>query len=201
MWFKLAPPAWQAMGLAALVLLVLTALVFDVRQQRIPNVVVVLALGAGLLINLIGPQVWLSSTGLLTAYPSALGARGALLGALTGLAVFLPFYLLRAMGAGDVKLMAGIGAFVGPAAAINLALFILVTGGVLALVRMVWVRKTQQVLFNVAIALGQWGPGSVARFDPATQSVERMPYGVAMAGGLLAYGLWIFSGHAPLVNF
>ena len=201
MQFKLAPDAWQAISLTALALLVLTALVFDLRQRRIPNKLVLLALGAGLLVNLIGPQVWQSGAGLFTAYPGALGAKGALLGALTGLAVFLPFYLLRAMGAGDVKLLAGIGSFVGPVAAINVALFILVTGGVLAVVRMVWVRKTQLVLFNVVTALGQWVPGSVVRFDPATQSADRMPYGVAMAVGLLAYGAWIFSGHNPIVNF
>ena len=201
MQFKLAPDAWQAMGLTALVLLVLAALVFDLRQRRIPNTLVLLMLGAGLLINFIGPQIWLRGTGLLTTYPGALGIKGALLGALTGLAVFLPFYLLRAMGAGDVKLMAGIGSFVGPATAIDVALFILVTGGVLAVVRMVWVRQTQLVLFNVVTALGQWVPGSVARFDPATQSADRMPYALAMAGGLLAYSAWIFSAHAPLVNF
>lgn len=201
MQFNFAPETWQAMGLTTLALLVLTALVFDLRQRRIPNVVVLLALASGLLINLIGPQTWQSGAALLTVYPSALGAKGALLGALTGLAVFLPFYLLRAMGAGDVKLMAGIGSFVGPTTAINVALFILVTGGVLAVVRMVWVRKTQLVLFNVVTALGQWVPGSVARFDAATQSADRMPYALAMAGGLLAYSAWIFSDHAPLVNF
>jgi prepilin peptidase CpaA len=201
MQFNFAPETWQAMGLTTLALLVLTALVFDLRQRRIPNVVVLLALASGLLINLIGPQTWQSGAALLTVYPSALGAKGALLGALTGLAVFLPFYLLRAMGAGDVKLMAGIGSFVGPATAINVALFILVTGGVLAVVRMVWVRKTQLVLFNVVTALGQLVPGSVARFDPATQSADRMPYALAMAGGLLTYSAWIFSDHAPLVNF
>ncbi|MCM2342556.1 prepilin peptidase [Rhodoferax sp.] len=189
------------MGLTALALLVLAALVFDLRQRRIPNKLVLLMLGAGFLINLIGHQTWLQGAGLFTSYPGALGAKGALLGALTGLAVFLPFYLLRAMGAGDVKLMAGIGSFVGPVAAINVALFILVAGGVLAVVRMVWVRKTQLVLFNVVTALGQMVPGSVARFDPATQSADRMPYGVAMAAGLLAYGAWIFSGHNPIVNF
>ncbi|MDD2918565.1 prepilin peptidase [Rhodoferax sp.] len=201
MQFNIVPEAWQAIGLTALVLLVLAAVVFDLRQRRIPNALVLLALGAGLFINLIGPQIWLRGTGLLTSYPSALGAQGALLGALTGLAVFLPFYLLRAMGAGDVKLMAGIGSFVGPATAIDVALFILVTGGVLAMVRMVWVRKTQLVLFNVVTALSQLVPGTAASFDPATQSADRMPYALAMAGGLLAYGAWIFSGHAPLVNF
>jgi prepilin peptidase CpaA len=201
MQFKLAPDAWQAMGLTTLMLLMLAALVFDLRQRRIPNSLVLLALGAGLFINFIGPQIWLRGTGLLSLYPSALGIKGALLGVLTGLAFFLPFYLLRAMGAGDVKLMAGIGSFVGPATAINVALFILVAGGVLAVVRMLWVGKTQLVLFNVVSALSQWVPGSVARFDAATQSADRMPYALAMAGGLLAYGVWIFSGHAPLVSF
>ncbi|MDP3193168.1 prepilin peptidase [Rhodoferax sp.] len=201
MWFKLAPDAWQTLGLTALVLLVLTALVFDLRERRIPNTLVLLTLGAGLVVNLIGPQIWSSGSGLLSTYPGAIGIKGSLLGAVTGLAVFLPFYLLRAMGAGDVKLMAGIGSFVGPATAINVALFILVAGGMLALVRMVWVGKTQLVLFNVVTALGQYVPGSVARFNPATQSADRMPYALAMAAGLLAYGAWIFSGHAPLVNF
>ncbi len=198
---KLAPDAWQAIGLTALALLVLAAVVFDLWQRRIPNTLVLLALGAGLLINLIGPQIVLSGSGLITPYPGALGVKGALLGALTGLAVFLPFYLLRAMGAGDVKLMAGIGSFIGPAAAIDVALFILVTGGVMALVRMVWVRKTQLVLSNVFTALSQLVPGTAAQFDPATQSADRMPYALAMAGGLLGYGVWIFNGHAPLVSF
>jgi len=201
MQFNIDPETWQAISLSVLALLVITALVFDLRQRRIPNKLVLLVLGAGLITNLIGPQTWLQGAGLITNYPGALGIKGASLGALSGLAFFLPFYLLRAMGAGDVKLMAGIGSFVGPATAIDVALFILVTGGVVAGVRMVWVRKTQLVLINVATALGQLVPGSAARFDPATQSADRMPYGVAMAGGLLAYGLWIFSGHAPLVNF
>ena len=198
---KLAPDAWQALGLTALALLVLAAVVFDLRQRRIPNTLVLLALGAGFLINLIGPQIVLSGSGLITPYPGALGLKGALLGALTGLVVFLPFYLLRAMGAGDVKLMAGIGSFIGPAAAIDVALFILVTGGVMAAVRMVWVRKTQLVLSNVFTALSQLVPGTAAQFDPATQSADRMPYALAMAGGLLGYGVWIFNGHAPLVSF
>ena len=201
MQFDMSYEAWQALGLLALLLLVLVALMFDLKQRRIPNTLVLLALGAGLLINLIGPQAGPRMAGLFTTMPGALGIKGAVLGALTGLAVFLPFYLLRAMGAGDVKLMAGIGSFVGPATALNIALFILVAGGVLAVVRMVWAGKSRLVMANVAAALGQMLPGSAGTFDPATQSADRMPYGVAMAAGLLAYGAWIFSGRYPLVNF
>ncbi|MGH8858031.1 MAG: A24 family peptidase [Polaromonas sp.] len=201
MHFDMSYEAWQAVGLSALALLVLTALLFDVRQRRVPNQLVLLALGVGLLINLIGPQAGPRMAGLFTTMPGALGVKGAALGALVGLAVFLPLYLLRAMGAGDVKLMAGIGSFVGPATAVNLALFILVTGGVLAVARMLWARKSRWVMANVVAALGQMLPGSAGTFDPATQSVDRMPYGVAIAAGLLAYGAWIFSGRYPLVSF
>lgn len=201
MHFDKFPEAWQALGLLALMLLVLVALIFDLKQRRIPNQLVVLTLGAGLLINLIGPQAGPRMAGLFTTMPGALGLKGAVLGALTGLAVFLPFYLLRAMGAGDVKLMAGIGSFVGPATTVNLALFILLAGGVMAVARMLWTGKSQLVMLNVVAALGQVLPGSSDSFDPATQSADRMPYGVAMAGGLLAYGVWIFSGRYPLINF
>ena len=193
--------AWQALSLLALMLLVLVALIFDLKQRRIPNRLVVLTLGIGILINFIGPQAGHRAGGLFTDAPGALGIKGAGLGALTGLIVFLPFYLLRAMGAGDVKLMAGIGSFVGSAAVVNISLFILITGGVLAVVRMVWAGKSRLVMFNVLAALGQLVPGSSRTFDPATQSADRMPYGVAMAGGLLAYGVWIFSGHYPLISF
>ena len=196
-----SPEAWQAIGISTLMLFAFIAVLYDLRQRRIPNQLVVLMLVAGLLINLIGPQAGLRMAGLFTTMPGALGIKGAGLGALTGLALFLPLYLMCAMGAGDVKLMAGMGSFVGPATAVNLALFILVTGGVMAVARMLWTGKSQLVMFNVAAALGQMLPGSSSTFDPATQSADRMPYAVAMAGGLLAYGAWIFSGRDPLIIF
>jgi prepilin peptidase CpaA len=201
MQFNMSPQAWQSVSLLALALLVLAALVFDLRERRIPNQLVLVVLGAGLLINILGPQVDLRSAGLFTPSPGAIGFQGAALGALTGLALFLPFYILRAMGAGDVKLMAGIGSFVGAFTVVNLLVFILITGGALAIARMLWAGKSRLVMANVAIALGQMLPGSAGTFDPATQSADRMPYVVAIAGGLLAYGLWILSGRHPLISF
>jgi hypothetical protein len=94
---------WQFWSLAALALIVLTALLTDVRQGRIPNTLILVALCAGVLVNVLGPEAFNRSAGLFTSLPGALGVKGAVLGALTGLAAFLPFYMLRAMGAGDVK--------------------------------------------------------------------------------------------------
>lgn len=61
------------------------------------------------------------------------GAGSALLGAAAGFAVFLIFYLLGGMGGGDVKLMAGFGAVLGPGRLLYAALFTAIVGGILAL--------------------------------------------------------------------
>ena len=200
MQLNMSPGAWQLASLLMLALVMLLAVVFDLRERRIPNPLVLLALGAGMFFNLTGPQV-AAGTGLFTVTPGALGISGAVLGALTGLALLMPLYLLRATGAGDVKLMAGIGSFTGAGAALNIVLFILLAGGVLSLARMLWAGNSRRVMANVSMALGQMLPGSAGTFNIATHSADRMPYAVAMAAGLLTYGLWIFSGRSPVFMF
>ena len=201
MQLNLSPDAWQLASLSMLALVMFIALVSDIRDRRIPNPLVLLALGAGVFFNFTGPQTAAQGAGLFTATPGALGLAGAVLGALAGLGLFLPLYLVRATGAGDVKLMAGIGSFTGAGAALNIVLFILLAGGVLALARMLWAGNSRRVMANVAMGLGQMRPGSAGTFDIAAHSADRMPYGVAMAAGLLAYGGWIFSGRQPIVMF
>ena len=201
MHLNMSPGAWQLASLSMLALVLLLAVVFDIRERRIPNQLVLLALGAGMFFNLTGPQSAAYGAGLFTLTPGALGLSGAVLGALAGLALLLPLYLLRATGAGDVKLMAGIGSFTGADATVNIVLFILLAGGVLAVARMLWAGNSRRVMANVAMALGQMRPGSAGSFDIAAHSADRMPYGVAMAAGLLAYGAWIFSGRQPIVMF
>ena len=199
MFVQMTPVTWQLWCLAALALVMLMVVESDVREQRIPNVMVLFVLLAGLALNGVGPAN--GREGLFSHFPGALGIGTALLGVLVGLALFLPLYLLRAMGAGDVKLLAALGAFTGPVEIIGLALSILVAGGVLAVLRMLWAGKSRLVLNNVKLALGSLGGGTSARFDPATQSADRMPYALAFAGGLLAYGYWRLGGGAPLISF
>ncbi len=196
---ELTPVAWQFWSLTALALIMAAALMTDLRQRRIPNSLVLAALGAGLLTHLLGPAN--GDGGLFAYWPGALGAKGALLGALTGLAVFLPLYALRAMGAGDVKLMAGIGSFAGPADMLNLTLFILAMGGVLAVLRMLWSGTARRVMVNVLLMLMPYTSGAPRVFDPAVHSADRMPYVLAMAGGMLAYGGWLLAGGSPPIRF
>lgn len=65
------------------------------------------------------------------------GANGLLTGAagwVTCLLCFLPFYALRGMAAGDVKLMAAVGAFIGPGPGLAAAMFALLAGGLISII-------------------------------------------------------------------
>ncbi len=197
----MAPGDWQVLGLGLLALCLALAALSDGRQRRIPNELVLATLLVGVLLNTFGPQPFRDNEGLFSLYPGALGWGASLLGALVALVVFLPFYALRALGAGDVKLFAAVGAFAGPVASVNLALCVLLAGGLLALARMAMARNARLVVRNTLAALGQMLPGSAGTFDAGTQTAWRMPYAVAIALGVVAYAVWLFSGHNPILNF
>lgn len=194
----MAPATWQLWCFAVMSLSMVMAVEADMREWRIPNVLVLLVLGAGLALNVLGPE---NGGGTPFGHnPGALGAGKALLGVVAGLALFLPLYLLRAMGAGDVKLMAALGAFAGPTEVIGLGLSVLMAGGLLVVLRMLWLRKSRLVLKNIVVVFSSLGKGH-SKFDAATQSVGRMPYALAFAAGLSAYSYWRFVGGAPLIGF
>jgi prepilin peptidase CpaA len=195
----LAPSTWQLWCYATLALTLVMVVEADLREHRIPNIVVLLMMCAGVLLNTVGPAN--GREGLFSQFPGAIGAMQALFGVLVGLALFLPMYLGRAMGAGDVKLLAALGAFAGPVEIISLALCILVAGGALAVAHMVWNGKSRAVLGNVKLVLGGLGGLTDRSFDPATQSAARMPYALAFAGGLLAYACWRTVGGLPWISF
>lgn len=186
-----SPATWQIWSLALPALALLMAVEWDVRERRIPNLLVVLLAGAGVFMQALGPAN--GQGGVFAAYPGALGAGAALLGGLTGLALFLPLYLLRAMGAGDVKLLAALGTFTGPLECVGLALAVLLAGGLLAVARVLLRRNARVVGRNVGLVLSSWGQGG-GGFDPATDSVDRMPYALAFAVGGAGYAGWRLLG-------
>ncbi len=194
----LTPVSWQVWCLAILALGMCMALDWDLREQRIPNTLIVFLLLTGVVMQTFGPAN--GRGGLFDYFPGAIGLGAALLGALVGLTLFLPLYLLRAMGAGDVKLMAALGAFVGTSDVIGLALCVLVAGGVIGVVRMLLKRNAKQVMGNVKLIFAGMTPGGT-RFDAATQSVDRMPYAISFAMGLAAFSVWRLSGGPQILGF
>ncbi len=114
----------------------------DIRERRVPNSFLVIA-GVGAL--------------LLPLLAHSISVRALLAGAGVGFLVFLPFYAMSAMGAGDIKLMAIVGAYLGPQGVLISALFTALAGGILAL----------------AFAVSRAGP--------------RLPYAVAILAGVTGY--------------
>jgi prepilin peptidase CpaA len=109
------------------------------------------------------------------------GLEQSLLGILVGLGCLLPFYILRAMGAGDVKLMAATGALLGPGEVWAAALCTLLAGAVLSVVYLA--SGTLRALVE-APAGGSW----IARVGYAHVRVQemrrdRLPYALAIAVG------------------
>lgn len=198
---NLTPAAWQLWCFAAIALALAVALESDLLESRISNLLVVLLLLVGVALQAAGPAN--ERDGMFGAFPGALGAGKALLGAATGLVLFLPMYLAGAMGAGDVKFMAALGAFAGPPDVVGLALSIAVCGGALSLVLTVARRKTAAAWGNVVrIVSALTHPlGSEQRFDPATQTALRMPYALAFVCGVAGYGYWRQTGHPALLGF
>ena len=68
------------------------------------------------------------------------GLKTSLLGALVGLALLLPFVLLRSLGAGDWKLAGALGAFTGPGLLIDLLLGSVFVAGVMAVALVIYKR-------------------------------------------------------------
>jgi prepilin peptidase CpaA len=103
------------------------------------------------------------------------------------LALFLPLYALRAMGAGDVKLLAMVGVWLGAPAVARAALWTLLAGGVLSLVVALGSGVLRQVLGNLRFMLtstlikAQGGAG-LSVGAPA-RTTGRLPYAVAIACG------------------
>jgi prepilin peptidase CpaA len=168
------------LNIAILIGLLLLGVWQDVRHYRIPNVLVFSGAVIGVLLHTLLPQE-MGGLGILTS----------LAGLGVGLAVLLPLYLFRAIGAGDIKLMAMIGAFVGPASMLMITVYILLAGGVLA-IGVVLVRgKLSRLLDNFRFMMLMRLAGSTSinlpTMETIDQSAGKLPYGVAIATGTLIY--------------
>src|SRR5450432_1473927 len=128
-------PALQVL-LAAVVTL---AAIYDLRTRRIPNPLVLAAAAAGFAI-----QLFLFGLA---------GLRAAGLGLGLGFVLYFPLWLLHARGAGDVKLLAAAGAFLGPGNTLVLFILTALLGGVLALAIVLVKGRAQQTATNIAAIL------------------------------------------------
>jgi len=180
-------------GLLALMILsvlLLLATREDIRSHRIPNRLVLAGVVLGLGLNGLLPGGYGFNSEIL----GGLGWLAAFKGLALGLAVLLPIYLLRAMGAGDVKLMGMVGAFLGPGDLIGVLIATLIAGGVIALAAALWSRQFLNLLLNIRLmllgGLLRMSAGRPPLMNDMPQSVGQLPYAVAITIGTLGYLVW-----------
>lgn len=145
----------------------LIATVIDVRTRRIPNVLTATMASVG---------IGLAAFGI-----SGLSLWGSVVGLLVGLALMLPGHLLGATGAGDVKLMAAIGAIVGPALVFSAFLFSALAGGVLAVAVALRRRRLSATLAGTGRLMA--APAGARQEIRAATAANRFAYGPAIAAG------------------
>lgn len=156
-------------------LLAVAAASTDIATRRIPNRLVLLGLAGAL-----AAQCLLHGV--------AGGALGWLAGAATGFGLLLPFYLLRGMAAGDVKLMLAIGAWVGAEMTFYIVLATFLAGGIGAIAYALLRGRMRQMWANVRALIARRSPGASAEAAGGPveiASVGTLPYGVAIAAGTL----------------
>ncbi len=174
--FSLPPPGVEAVLLA----LVLGAAVYDVRYRRIPNWLTVAGVLVGVALNGFLDQ----------------GRPGLLVSSLLGLAiafgVYFVLYTLRAMGAGNVKLMAAVGAMVGWPDWFGIFVITAIIGGVMALILVIARGRVKKTFWNVAFILSELKGGRPAymrreELDVKSPKSLGLPHGAVIAVGTLFF--------------
>ncbi len=151
----------------------------DLKTRRIPNYITL-----GVALSGLGFQAVSHGWG---------GLADGFLGLMLGFGLLLLPYLLGGMGAGDVKALAGLGAWLGPALTVHLFVYMAVCGTLIALGALAWQRKLgTRILYYWNGALN-WALSRYHRVAPAaprTTESQSIPYGVAMALGMVLLFIW-----------
>jgi len=164
-----------------LIAVVLTAGIYDLRYRRIPNWLNLSGIILGLGIN--------------TLLFEGHGLEEASLGLLCALAVYVPLYLIRGMGAGDVKLMAAVGAIAGPANWLGIFIATAFFGGFVALVIVAVKKRFHQTCLNLILILVELSRCRLpaqrdSRLDIHNSEALRIPHGALIATGSIAFLLF-----------
>ena len=164
--------------LAALAAMLLAAMWHDTATRRIPNALVL--------------SGSLTAIGL-SLSPHGIGLGSALAGGMVGFLGFLVLYLLRALGAGDVKLATATGLFVGHPDMLWVSVLILLAGGLLSITWAVFSGQLVQTLNNLSRGLTHvWRRrpyGQSAQRTTFPLSATRMPYALAIGAGTAVHVL------------
>ncbi|MCC7008014.1 MAG: prepilin peptidase [Acidobacteria bacterium] len=147
----------------------------DVATRRVPNV---LTFG--------------SAAAALVYHAATAGSAGALQsgsGWIVGVALFAPLFIVGGLGAGDVKLLGAVGAWLGPQGVLESAWLSVLAGGVLALAVALRRRYLRTAAANLVAIFACWRATGLRRVPGLTiedSSGPRLAYATAIAAGTWA---------------
>lgn len=143
---------------------------YDVRYRRIPNPFVVATLVSGFAINAISGGI--------------AGVWASFVGCALGFGLMFMLHIFGAMGAGDVKLFAAIGAVTGAHLVLPTFLVVILTGGLLAIISVIRAGALVTTMHRVLQILVGLLPGwEMPRFAVPADRKHTIPYGVAITIG------------------
>jgi prepilin peptidase CpaA len=143
---------------------------YDVRYRRIPNAFVLATLVAGVAMNAI--------------FGGLQGVAASFAGCALGFALMFMLHVFGAMGAGDVKLFAAIGAVTGAQLIIPTFLVVILTGGLLAVVSIIRSGMVMTTMHRVLqIFVGMLPGWQMPKFAVPPDRRYTIPYGVAITLG------------------
>jgi len=152
----------------------LFVIVYDLRQRRVPNWLVLAGAFSALATQALG------------AGPFGHDWPAALLGGAVGFGFLLVFYALGLMGAGDVKFAGALGLWVGPSALLPIWVIGSLLGGLHAVL---WLGLRQWPISN-RLSLMLFGPSQISANSTPTR-VRFIPYAAYLA---LAAAIWMVWG-------
>ena len=155
--------------LAALAVALIAA-IWDLRSRRIPNWLTISALILGFAWH-IANGTW----------------REAAWGTLLGTVIYLPMWLAGGRGGGDVKLMAALGAWLGPSAWIQLFVLTALIGGIWALILVIAKRRLLATLKNIWDILRSLVTGRQPTHRLGNETALAIPHAAIVALAMLAW--------------
>jgi len=155
---------------ACFTLALVVASVWDIHSRRIPNKLVITLALLGVCFSAV-------------VQSPLTGVSRAFLGMLIGFAIWIPFYALRMLGAGDVKLFAAACCWLAPSQILSAALATALAGGVLSVIGLILAHGLG--LTTLRIAQGLHDPKVLATPLAVPVGRKTLPYGLAMTVGLL----------------
>lgn len=189
---------WQVVGLLMLFCILFDAIACEIRQRKVPLMNVGLLLVVGLLWH--GVDMAQPGAGFFSGDVGPGGVVFAALGAFTALAIGLPLVPLGVLRLSQAFLAAGVGAFAGFQAVLDVVIFGAVTCLVMFAVASSAGPGYQAFLRQLARALEHLVPGARAAV-PRGGAAPAVPTSLVVTSAVGLYSVWIALGLSPIVRF